>query len=70
MSIAVGSDPAIFVTNLFYFYYEDRRIEKIKRNDIFIARKFGSTFLFTDDLAAISDRGKFEKVISENWNSN
>ena len=69
MSIAVGSDPAIFVTNLFYFYYEDRRIEKIKRNDILIARKFGPKFRSTDDLVAISDGGKFEKAISENWNS-
>ena len=66
----MGSDPAIFVANLIQFYYEERRIKKMKRNDILISCKFGYKFRFIDDLAAISDGGKFELAISENWNSN
>ena len=70
MGVPMGSDSAIFVTNLFQFYYEDRRIEKLKRNDVVIAWGFGFKFRFIDDLTAVIDGGKSEKATSENWNRN
>ena len=54
------SHPAPFMANLFLFYYEDKRIQKIKRKDVNQAKKF--PFRFIDDLAVINDGGDFEKV--------
>lgn len=54
------SHPAPFMANLFLFYYEHKRIQKIKRKDVNQAKKF--TFRFIDDLAVINDGGDFEKV--------
>lgn len=60
MRIPMGSELAPFMANLFLFYYEDKRIQKIKRKDVNQAKKF--TFRFIDDLAVINDGGDFEKV--------
>ena len=65
IGIPMGSDPAPFMANLFLYYYESRWIKKLKKKDLNIARKFGNTFRFIDDLMAINDNGEFERNIHD-----
>ena len=49
IGIPMGSDPAPFMANLFLYYYESAYVKKIKKEDIFIARRFPHTFRFISD---------------------
>ena len=49
----------------FLFFYESRWLNKTKKSNNILARKFGKTFRFIDDLNAINDGGEFEKIFSE-----
>jgi len=60
IGIPMGSDPAPFFANLFLYFYESKWLKELKRVDLGKARKFGNTFRFIDDLAAINDGGVFK----------
>ena len=61
IGIPMGSDPAPFMANLFLYFYENKWVQNLKREDLISARKFANTFRFIDDLCAINDGGLFEK---------
>ena len=61
----MGSDPAPFLVNLFFYYYEDKWISKRKRKDLITARKCVNTFRFKDALRAINDGREFGKALYE-----
>ena len=65
IGIPMGSDPAPFMANLFLYFYENKWLMKLKKQDLVSARKFGSTFRFIDDLCAINDESLFEKHCKE-----
>ena len=56
----MGSDPAPFFANLFLYFYEDKWMDSLKRNDLIRARKLCNIFRFIDDLSALNDGGEFE----------
>ena len=60
IGIPMGSDPAPFMANLFLYFYENKWILKNKKSNLKLARMFGNTFRFIDDLIAINDGGHFE----------
>ena len=61
IGVPMGGDPAPFWENLFLFYYEHGWLKEMKKSNNILARKFGNTFRFIDDLLAINDGGEFEK---------
>ena len=56
----MGSDPAPFFANLFLYHYESSWIKSIKKTNPILARKFGNTFRYIDDLLAANDGNSFE----------
>ena len=56
----MGSDPAPLFANLFLFFYESRWLKSIKNTNYGVARKFGNSFRFIDDLIEINDGNEFE----------
>ena len=61
----MGSDPAPYLANLFLYRYESTWLNKTKKNNYILARKFGRVYRFIDDLIAINDGGEFEKCLSQ-----
>ena len=60
VGIPMGSDPAPYFANLFLYRYESRWINKMKKDNPVLARKFGQVFRYIDDLLAINDGEVFE----------
>ena len=58
-------DPAPYFANLFLFHYVSKWLKKTKKSNNILARKFGKTFRFIDDLNTINDGGEFEKHWTE-----
>ena len=56
-----GGDPAPFWDNLFLFSHESQWLQKIRKSHNILARKFGNTHKYIDDLVAINDGGAFDK---------
>ena len=52
-----------FFANLFLYYYKNKQMKKMKKNDIRCkqARRFANTFRLIDNLTALSDGGEFEQ---------
>ena len=65
VGIPMGSDPAPYFANLFLYRYESRWLNKIKKQNPVLARKFGRVFRYIDDLLAVNDGDEFEKHYSE-----
>ena len=65
LRISMGSDPAPFFVNLFFFFYESRWLKSIKNTNYGVARKFGNIFRFIDDLIAVNDGNEFENHYNE-----
>ena len=65
VGIPMGSDPAPYFANLFLYRYESRWLNRMKKENNVLARKFGRVFRFIDDLIAINDGNEFEKYYSE-----
>ena len=65
VGIPMGSDPAPFFANLFLYRYESRWINKMKKENNVLARKFGRVFRYIDDLLAINDGDEFERYYSD-----
>ena len=65
VGIPMGSDPAPFFANLFLYQYESRWLNRMKKENNILARKFGRTFRFIDDLLAINDGDEFERYHSQ-----
>ena len=61
----MGSDLAPFFANIFLFFYESKWLESIKKTNYGVARKFGNSFRFTDDLIAIIDVNEFKNHYNE-----
>ena len=49
------SDLAPFSANFFFYYYEKKWINKIKKTDIGRARRFANILRVIDDLTALDD---------------
>ena len=64
VGIPMGSDPAPYFANLFLYRYESRWLNKMKKDNNILARKFGKVFRYIDDLLTINDGGEFEKHYS------
>ena len=60
IGIPMGSDPAPAFANLFLFFYESKWLDKMKKSNNVLARKFGQVFRYIDDLLALNDGGFFE----------
>ena len=60
----MGSDPAPYFTNLF-FIAESKWLNKMKKENNVLTRKFGKIFRYIDDLLAVNDGGEFEKHFLE-----
>ena len=65
IGIPMGSDPAPYFANLFLYRYESRWLNKMKKENNVLARKFGRVFRFIDDLLAINDGNEFENYYSD-----
>ena len=63
--IPMGLDPAPYFANDFLYSCESKWLNKTKKSNNILARKFGKTFRFIDDLNALNDGGEFEKIFSE-----
>ena len=61
----MGSDPAPYFANLFLYRYESRWLNKMKKQNPVLARKFGKVFRYIDDLLAINDGEEFERYHSD-----
>ena len=55
IGIPMGSYPAPFFPNLFFYYHERKWIKKIYKADSGWARRFEKFFRFTDDLTGLND---------------
>ena len=56
----MGSDPVLFMTNLFSHYYENKQYQ-IPKNDLRKKRLISDTIRFIDDLCAINDHVGFDR---------
>ena len=56
----MGSYPAPFYVNLFFFFYECTWLKSIRNANSGVVRKFGNIFRFIDDLIAIKDKNEFQ----------
>ena len=65
IGIPMGSDPAPAFANLFLFHYESTWLKTIKKTNNVLARKFGQTFRYIDDLLALNDGGSFERFYKD-----
>ena len=61
----MGGDHAPFWANLFLFYFENKWLKGMKKNNNILARKFSHTFRYIDDLLAVNDGGMFEKYYKD-----
>ena len=61
----MGSDPALFMTNLLLCYFENKWILNLKRSKLHKACSFTKIFWFTDDLWATNDNGLIKKHSQE-----
>ena len=61
IGIPMGSDPAPYFANLFLYRFESRWLNRMKKENPVLARKFGRIFRYIDDLLAINDGNEFEK---------
>ena len=65
IGIPMGSDPAPFMANLFLYFYENRYVLNLKKQNLMLARRFCNTFRYIDDLCAINDNGEFERTFKD-----
>ena len=65
IGIPMGSDPSPFFANLFLYHYESSWLKNVKKSNNILARKFGCTFRFIDDLLALNDGHAFESFHHE-----
>jgi len=65
VGIPMGSDPAPYFANLFLYCYESRWLNRMKKENNVLARKFGKIFRYIDDLLAMNDGNEFEKHFME-----
>ena len=65
VGIPMGSDPAPYFANLFLYTYESIWLNRMKKENNILARKFGKIYRFIDDLLAVNDGGEFEKCCSQ-----
>ena len=59
IGIPMGSDPAPFKANLFLYYFENKWMKNLKKENLKKARRFARVFRFIDDLVAINDNNLF-----------
>ena len=61
----MGSDHAPAFANLFLFFYESSWLNKLKKSNNILARKFGQVFRYIDDLLTLNDGASFEQYHHE-----
>ena len=61
----MGSDPAPFSANPFFFFYESRCLKSIIITNYGVVRKFGNIFRLIDNLIAINDGNEFENCYNQ-----
>ena len=61
IGIPMESDPVPFFANLFLYYYEfqSKWMNKLKKKDLIRTRKLCNIFRFIDDLNTLNDAGEF-----------
>ena len=64
IGITMASDPAHFFANLFFYFYESKWMNELKKNNLIKARKLCNIFRFIDDLNSINDGGEFKSNYS------
>ena len=65
IGIPMGVDPAPFMANLYLYWYESKKMEKLTKEDRGIALKFNKTFRFIDDLIDLNNDGILERIWNE-----
>ena len=63
IGIPMGTDPAPFMANLFLYYYENKFMRELRKNDRKSAYKFSYVWRFIDDLSAVNNDNIFENNI-------
>ena len=63
--IPIGSHPAIFFANLFLHYYEWTWIHQLSISNSKRAKRFANVSQFIDDLKAINNVLRFERIYKE-----
>ena len=53
------------MANLFLYFYENRYVLNLKKQNLMLARRFCNTFRYIDDLCAINDNGEFERTFKD-----
>ena len=64
IGIPMGSDSAPFSTNSFLYFYENKRMNELKKNNLIKTTKLCNIFRFIDDLNSINYDGEFESSYS------
>ena len=59
IGIPMWADPAPCIANLFLYLYENRFLNKLKKEDLWRARKLRHVFRFIDDLITLNDDDEF-----------
>ena len=49
----MGTECAPLVANLFLFYYEYKYMKNLIKNNLMLAKKFGTTVRYIDDLLTL-----------------
>ncbi len=61
IGVPMGVDPGPFIANLTLWFYENRYLEKLYKNDYFSAKLLNRTFRLIDDITTINSDGVFQE---------
>ena len=64
IGIPMGIDPAPFWANLYLYFYEEKHVSTLMKQDPSAARKYISSFRFIDDQSNLNDSGQFKSASS------
>ena len=62
IGVPIGVDCGPFVANLTLFYYENKFLESLYKQDYKSAHKLNGTFRLIDDISSINSDGHFERL--------
>ena len=62
VGIPMGTDCAPLLANLFLFYYEDKYMKNLVKDNLQEAMKFNGTMRYIDDLLTLNNSGFASKI--------
>ena len=62
IGIPMGIDPAPFWANLYLYYYEEKHVTTLMKNDIVCARRYKYATRFIDDQCNLNDSSQFKNT--------